>query len=585
MSLGVPRYNRRMGRRFAFLLFSAPLFAQLPFNQFVVFGDSLSDNGNFYAGTSMLGLPQPGPPLYATGEFTDGANSLPSTTAPLGLWIEQLAALMDLPVPQPYAKGGTNYAVASAETGKNPSFSPDIPSVPYLTDQLNLFLAAHPAPPVNALFVFWGGGNDILAGINPATAAANVQGNIDTLATKGAKYFFWANQPPLGEVPEKINTSDQSALDAASVAYNNAMNGAILQLKAAHPGITIITADAYSGFLSMTQNPSTYGFVNVTSPAQLSIDVNPNTYLFWDVLHPTTAGHGFFAVTCYAAIESAFATGPVITALENAADFQIKTVTEPATPNSFVSVYSLNLGSVSVQNLFPATSFQGIQVSFNGTPAPLYGVIGADNLINVTIPSDLPATGTATVVVRTSAGASSTFTLPLGPSDVGIFRLSADAAHPNQGAVTIANSAWRVMPATTAAIYGFPTCAGLSPTSACGQPASVGSDIVIYLTGGGLATPNGAPSGQPVTTGSVAPADGSVIYKTVQAPSVTIGGVSAASRLFGDRPRYRGGIPDQHDDSGRRRVRKFGPGGSDLRKQLGYRNDRRSITGSLIPRY
>jgi uncharacterized protein (TIGR03437 family) len=535
---GLLRYNQRMTLRFALFLFSLPLFAQVPFTQFVVFGDSLSDNGNLYIGSTLLGEPQPGPPLYATGEYTDGTNSVPSTTAPLGLWIEQLAEEMNLPVPQPYAKGqgGTNYAVASAETGKNPSFSPTVPSVPYITDQLGLFLAAHPTPPANALYVFWAGGNDILAGVSAATAVANIQGNINTLATAGAKYFLWANLAPLGEAPENINASDRSALDAASVAFNTALTAAVTQLKTAHPGITIITPDAYTGFLSMTQYPAAYGFVNVTAPAQGLTGVNPDTYLFWDTLHPTTSGHGFFALNAYAAIESTFATGAVITAVENAADFQLKTVTEPAVPNSLISVYSLNLGSVSGQNLFPATSFQGIQVFFNGTPAPLYSVVGADDLINLAVPSSLPTTGTATVTVRTTTGVSSSFTLPLGSADVGIFRLSADPAHANQGAVTIANSAWRVMPASTATVYGFPACTGLSPASTCGQPAPVGSDIVIYLTGGGLATPNGTPSGQPIPTGSVAPADGSVIYETVQTPTVTIGGVSATVAFSGIAP-------------------------------------------------
>src|SRR5580693_8597038 len=102
-----------MLRRIALFLLAAPLFAQIPFTEFVVFGDSLSDNGNLYAGTSLLGVPTPGPPMYATGEYTDGANSVPATTGPLGLWIEQLAGLMNLPVPQPFEKGGLNYAVAS----------------------------------------------------------------------------------------------------------------------------------------------------------------------------------------------------------------------------------------------------------------------------------------------------------------------------------------------------------------------------------------------------------------------------------------------------------------------------------------
>src|ERR1700679_461112 len=99
--------------RAALFLLSTSLFAQVPVTEFVVFGDSLSDNGTFYIGTSLLGEPQPGPPLYATGEYTDGTNSVPATTGPLGLWIEQLAPKRNLPVPKPYPTGGTNYAVAS----------------------------------------------------------------------------------------------------------------------------------------------------------------------------------------------------------------------------------------------------------------------------------------------------------------------------------------------------------------------------------------------------------------------------------------------------------------------------------------
>src|SRR5580692_5899980 len=129
--------------RTALFLLTAPLFAQIPFTEFVVFGDSLSDNGNLYVGTSLLGDPTPRPPMYATGEYTDGTNSVPSTSGPLGLWIEQLAGFMNLPVPQPYAKGGSNYAVAGALTGINPAFSPTSDTaIPNLTDQLNLFLGA-----------------------------------------------------------------------------------------------------------------------------------------------------------------------------------------------------------------------------------------------------------------------------------------------------------------------------------------------------------------------------------------------------------------------------------------------------------
>jgi uncharacterized protein (TIGR03437 family) len=231
-----------------------------------------------------------------------------------------------------------------------------------------------------------------------------------------------------------------------------------------------------------------------------------------------------------------YATNAVITSVENAGDFQIKTVTEPAAANSLMSIYALNLGSAAGSNLFPATSFQGIQVLVNGTPAPLYSVAGSSNLINVALPSNLPSSGTATVAIQAAAGANSTFTLPLAAADVGIFRLSADPAHPHQGAVTIANSGWRVMPASTATVYGIPSCAGLPLSSTCGQPAAAGTQIVIYLTGAGLATPNGASGGSPLSTGSVAPVDGSVLYETVTTPTVTVGGLSAPVTFSGIAP-------------------------------------------------
>jgi len=231
---------------------------------------------------------------------------------------------------------------------------------------------------------------------------------------------------------------------------------------------------------------------------------------------------------------SAPAPAPVVQSVENAANYQVNSSSYGVAPNSFISVYASNLGTASGSSLFPNTSFQGVQVLFNGAPAPLYYVNGApaglsNGLINLGVPSNLGTSGTATLTVQTYAGTSANYTLTLAPSDVGIFRLSADPAHPNNGAITIANSQWLVMPASTATVYGLRACTGLSPANLCGQPAHAGNQISIYFTGGGLATPNGAPSGQPLASGSVAPVNGNPLYETVQAPVVTIGGVTVPS--------------------------------------------------------
>jgi uncharacterized protein (TIGR03437 family) len=92
------------------------------------------------------------------------------------------------------------------------------------------------------------------------------------------------------------------------------------------------------------------------------------------------------------------------------------------------------------------------------------------------------------------------------------------------------------MPASMATAVGFLLCDGLPVGIACGQPASSGDAILIFLTGEGKATPNGDPAGQPVPTGSVAPTSGTPLYRTVQTPNVTVGGIPAPAVFSGISP-------------------------------------------------
>jgi uncharacterized protein (TIGR03437 family) len=87
------------------------------------------------------------------------------------------------------------------------------------------------------------------------------------------------------------------------------------------------------------------------------------------------------------------------------------------------------------------------------------------------------------------------------------------------------------MPASMATALGLPACTGQPAGAVCGQPAAAGDTIEIYWTGGGKATPGGSASGTPLATGQLAPSDGSVLYQTVQTPTVNIGG-SIAQVLF-----------------------------------------------------
>ncbi len=225
---------------------------------------------------------------------------------------------------------------------------------------------------------------------------------------------------------------------------------------------------------------------------------------------------------------------PFITAIVNAATF----LARGAAPNSFVSIFGINFGgSDTTSDVFPSTSFDGVSVTAEGSAVPLYFVFGSSGQINLVLPSELATTGNVAVQVKNATGVSSTFELKMAPDDVGLFRIAdpSDAAR-NNGAVLFAGTAWRVMPASMATAIGFPGCANATPATVCGQPAKAKDVIEIFATGLGKATPNGDPSGQPLATGTLAPADGSTIYKTIVMPTVKIGGIGAAVSFSGIAP-------------------------------------------------
>jgi outer membrane lipase/esterase len=128
---------------------------------FVIFGDSLSDNGNAYLGTGGL---TPAPPAYTVGRFTDGADTLPaSPTAgvPGLIWHEVLAGMLGDAPATPFLAGGTNYAVGGAQVLHDVP-GPGNLTIPSLQSQLGLYLGstggvANP----NALYILWGGANDL----------------------------------------------------------------------------------------------------------------------------------------------------------------------------------------------------------------------------------------------------------------------------------------------------------------------------------------------------------------------------------------------------------------------------------------
>jgi outer membrane lipase/esterase len=172
------------------LSFSArsSLAAPVQINHMVVFGDSLSDNGNLY---SILHLPAP--PTYALGRSTDGPDTYPAS-AISGMWEEQLAPWLGLPVPQPNLVNAAdlNFAFAGAETGE----SANSVTGPYgMAAQVQSYLGQKPANIATALHLFWGGTNDLFDYPDPLSAeqnaVLNISNQIASIAAAGGQNFVW----------------------------------------------------------------------------------------------------------------------------------------------------------------------------------------------------------------------------------------------------------------------------------------------------------------------------------------------------------------------------------------------------------
>ncbi|RKG99102.1 SGNH/GDSL hydrolase family protein [Corallococcus carmarthensis] len=289
----------------ASLLFAALVAVLLPLHAnaqsaIVAFGDSLSDNGN-------------------NGTATSGPTTNPSSQIS-GTWVKQLATQLGLPLTAS-DNGGTNYARGGAVTSG-------------MTSQVNSYLSAHPVASSTALYVLWGGGNDInyKAQANPldsaaikaaaTTAVSNIDGQIRKLVAAGAKRVLWVNMPPLNKTPAALSVPfglGNTVLAPPTAEFNTRWTAALTKLRTDFPTVKFIGMNAYNQFNAIIASPSAYGLTNVTGTSKGKA-VNPDKYLFWDDIHPTSYAHGIFADYGYDLVSAAFGFSAGFTADEWTAD-------------------------------------------------------------------------------------------------------------------------------------------------------------------------------------------------------------------------------------------------------------------------
>jgi len=188
------------------VLFGTPLMAA-DFNQLYIFGDSLTDAGAY------VGRPDAG----AGQRFT---------TDPGPVWVESLGAHFGVPVTannptnpntsangNDYAQGGARVADPQG-VGQTPS---PLAAQP-ITTQIQTYFSTHPRGEPDALYIVWGGANDVFAqsvaagaGVPPEqisaniqTAAAKLNEQIQLLGQSGARYIVVPTLPDIGQTPASV---------------------------------------------------------------------------------------------------------------------------------------------------------------------------------------------------------------------------------------------------------------------------------------------------------------------------------------------------------------------------------------------
>lgn len=233
------------------------------------------------------------------------------------------------------------------------------------------------------------------------------------------------------------------------------------------------------------------------------------------------------------------AGGAILKAIVNAASNQKNA---PVAVGSIVSLYGTEIAASDQAGLFPSTTLPGGgQVRIGGVAAPLMTVSATYGYADVIVPWEVGASDAVDVVVDNSFGTSQTYHVRVAETAVGVFRLTdpSNAKRANAAAL-IRGTAWAAIPPSMATAIGVPQncrATGVDPATECGQPASAGDVLQVYVTGLGRVTAD--PAGPALATGKAAPADGSVLYRSA-VPQVTIGGVAAQVEFAGLTPGYAG---------------------------------------------
>lgn len=281
------------------LLVSSNIFA-VNLNGFVVFGDSLSDNGNLY---EFMNHQLPLSPPYYEGRFSNGP-----------VWIEHLTEFY---FPGQADKYLENYAFGGA--GILPPEDEDPDSIFFtLKREINNYFVKYENADSNKLYVVWIGSNNYLALPEELDQTIDivlhgVKEGLKTLASRGAKHIMVLNLPELGRTPAAYEFDAVEDLTYLSNTHNKRLEEELEQLKLQFPDVTWYFLNVTELMGVVFDNPQSYGFSNVTGTCYEALmdEENPlnisnftprefrsdacTGYLFFDPVHPSGSAHYIMA--------------------------------------------------------------------------------------------------------------------------------------------------------------------------------------------------------------------------------------------------------------------------------------------------
>lgn len=291
---------------------SGLMFAK-PLNHIVIFGDSLSDNGNLYA-YSHHQIP-PSPPYY-DGRFSNGP-----------LWVEFVARKY-FPL-QEMEHYFSDYAFGGAGVGEK--LMKDSALLTLKKEVDTYLLANHGKADANRLYMVWIGANNYL-GLPPdpenTVSAVNegIAQELNRLVKAGAEHVLVINLPDLGKTPFAHSYSAQKPLTEFSIRHNAALQEKVTQLEHQYPAVQWLYFDVNQMFNEFLTHPDSFGFTNVTDACYKTSGLLENLpadslkmvtevqktesltcagYLFFDAIHPTVLTHEMMAMQIQAFIEQA----------------------------------------------------------------------------------------------------------------------------------------------------------------------------------------------------------------------------------------------------------------------------------------